>query len=85
MLTDMRISKKRKQHDIRYCSNDRYVDGLVGVLFNCLFKRRIIMANTVGEFLSIFLLGVAWGLMLPLIGDVNRNRRVVWTRSRRGL
>ena len=41
------------------------------------------MANQIGEFLTIFLLGVAWGIMLPLIGDVNRNRRVVWTWGRK--
>ena len=36
-----------------------------------------------GDALAIFMLGVAWGIMLPLIGDINRNRRVVWVRSRK--
>ena len=35
------------------------------------------------DMFAIFLLGVAWGIMLPLIGDINRNRRVVWMRSRK--
>ena len=34
------------------------------------------------EYLVFFLLGLAWGIMLPLVGDVNRNRRVVWARGR---
>ena len=36
-----------------------------------------------GDMITVFLLGIAWGIMLPLIGDVNRNRRVVWTWGRR--
>lgn len=35
------------------------------------------------ECLTFFLLGLAWGIILPLIGDVNRNRRVVWFSDRK--
>jgi hypothetical protein len=35
-----------------------------------------------GDAFAIFLIGVAWGLMLPLIGEVNRNRAERFKRVR---